>query len=358
MTENLIFLGSGVSVPFRLPTMRGLVDSFEKHLEKVARIDSANEILTLYRDIKVNLQKVHDNVDLESIFSVLYVIERDTKCSDLPFIFNYIFSKFKDLKNSSIFTNQEIENAAKLLILYKDFVRKECTINHDLYDDDISQTYDSFLKAISSSHDEPFHIYTTNYDRVIETYWEGKEDINDLFKKTGGLEELDVGLLSSAAGRIKLVKLHGSLDWFKLTTGKIVRSSDYKRSKIGGSRVEGEQLLYPIQQKDLYKYPWYDIFKQFKIDLSKTRNWVVIGYSFNDEFIRNIFLEVLNQTGQKSRMLIVHPKANEITKKFQWENIQNIKSIPGKLGEASTLKEIVRVLVSLGYDLPVDNDPS
>jgi SIR2-like domain len=358
MTENLIFLGSGASVPFGLPTMRGLVDYFENHLERKAKNGSAKEILTLYREIKQNLQKVHDNVDLESIFSILYAIERDTKYSDLPFIFNYIFSKFKGLKNSSIFTNQEIENAAKLLILYKNFVRKECTINHDLYDDDISQIYDGFLKAISFSYDEPFHIYTTNYDRVIETYWEGKEDINDLFKKTGGLEELDVGLLSSAAARIKLVKLHGSLDWFKLTTGKIVRSSDYKRSKIGGSRVEGEQMLYPIQQKDLYRYPWYDIFKQFKIDLSKTRNWIVIGYSFNDEFIRNMFLEMLNQDGQNSRMLIVHPRAKDIIKKFQWESIQKIKPISDKLGPDSTLKEIVKVLRDLGYDLPKGNDAS
>jgi hypothetical protein len=301
------------------------------------------------------LEKVYDNVDLESIFSVLGAIERDTKYSDLPFVFNYIFSKFRELKNSGIFTSHEIDIAAKLSTLYKNFVREKCTINHDLYDDEISQIYDRFLKTISISHDEPFHIYTTNYDRVVETYWEGKEEINDLFKKVGGLEELDVGLLSSAVGRIKLVKLHGSLDWFKLTTGKIIRSSDYKRSKIGGSRVQGEQMLYPIQQKDLYKHPWYDIFKQFKIDLSKTRNWIVIGYSFNDEFIRNMLLEVLGQEGQRSRMLIVHPRANEIIKKFRWENIQNVKPVPDKMGQTSTPKVIVEVLRSLGYDLPVEN---
>jgi hypothetical protein len=72
MTENLILLGSGASMQFGFPTIRGLVDSFEKHLEKLGRNDSANEILALYSDIKENLQKVYDNVDLESIFSVLY----------------------------------------------------------------------------------------------------------------------------------------------------------------------------------------------------------------------------------------------------------------------------------------------
>ena len=34
MTENLIFLGSGASVPFGRPTMQGLVNSFEIQLEQ------------------------------------------------------------------------------------------------------------------------------------------------------------------------------------------------------------------------------------------------------------------------------------------------------------------------------------
>jgi hypothetical protein len=152
MTENLIFLGSGASVPFGLPTMQGLVNSFEIQLEQEATNNSVSEILTLYRDIKQNLEKVYDNVDLESIFSVLGAIERDTKYSDLPFVFNYIFSKFKELKNSGIFTSHEIDITAKLSTLYKNFVREKCTINHDLYDDEIEKIYGSFLKTISHYH--------------------------------------------------------------------------------------------------------------------------------------------------------------------------------------------------------------
>ena len=54
------------------------------------------------------------------------------------------------------------------------------------------------------------------------------------------------------------------------------------------------------------------LFRQFKQDLSKTKNWIIIGYSFNDEFIRNIFLEVFRQEGQNPRMLIIHPRAKEM----------------------------------------------
>ena len=86
MTETLLFLGSGSSVPFGLPTMRGLVKTFEVNLEKNAEKESHLAVLNYYRDIKQNLQRVHDNVDLESI-NVLLAIERDTKYGDLPFYF-------------------------------------------------------------------------------------------------------------------------------------------------------------------------------------------------------------------------------------------------------------------------------
>jgi hypothetical protein len=62
--------------------------------------------------------------------------------------------------------------------------------------------------------------------------------------------------------------------------------------------------------QELYIYPWFELFKGFKHDLSKTKNWISIGYSFNDEFIRNIFHEALNEALHK--FVIVAPDANGI----------------------------------------------
>ena len=150
--------------------MRGLVELFEIRLEKPAANNLQTDILDYYREIKQNLQRVHDNVDLESIFSVLQTIEQDTKYGDLPFAFSHILSRFNnDMKNVNVFTNRERNTAIKLLDLYKEFVREKCAVEHDLQDDNIKQIYDNFFNTISYAPDEPFHIYTTNYDRVMET---------------------------------------------------------------------------------------------------------------------------------------------------------------------------------------------
>jgi hypothetical protein len=83
-----------------------------------------------------------------------------------------------------------------------------------------------------------------------------------------GIEVLDIGRVSSGAVDVKLIKLHGSLDWFKLQDGKIVNLPSYKR-KSGKQSIKAELILYPLHQKDLYLDPWFDLFKAFKHDLSK-----------------------------------------------------------------------------------------
>jgi SIR2-like domain len=183
----------------------------------------------------------------------------------------------------------------------------------------------------------PCPIYTTNYDSVIERYWKGISPINDLWIDDKGTKVLDPGRVLSGAVDVKLVKLHGSLDWFKLKNGKIVNLPSFS-AKHGKQRVEGEMILYPLHQKDLYLYPWFELFKGFKHDLSKTKDWISIGYSFNDEFIRNIFHEALNDSVHK--FIIVAPDANKIISD-KFSNYEDyMRKINGKFGEAGTISRI------------------
>ena len=98
-------------------------------------------------------------------------------------------------------------------------------------------------------------------------------------------------------------------------------------------------ILYPLHQKDLYLYPWFELFKGFKHDLSKTKNWISIGYSFNDEFIRNIFHEALDDNMHK--LVIVAPDANGIVSDKFSDYKDHIRKINGKFGETETVSRIL-----------------
>jgi hypothetical protein len=168
----LIFLGSGSSVPFRLPTMRDLVKSFEKELStttKSATGKRIREMLKLYRDIKKKLKKMYRYVDMESVFSVVDMISKDTLYSQLDFPSTYILSTKGNITNRRIFTAHKRDHALELLRMYREHVRKECTLKHD-YDDDINRIYKEFFGKIrDESKEDRLYIYTTNYEGTQST---------------------------------------------------------------------------------------------------------------------------------------------------------------------------------------------
>jgi hypothetical protein len=240
--------------------------------------------------------------------------------------------------------------ARRILRMYRTFVRAKCKVNNSM-EDYISKLYKELFDALGTKYNfgtlkgddgQDYlygfcPIYTTNYDSVIETYWRGIAQINDLWKEEKGIKVLDVGKISSDATDIKLVKLHGSLDWFKLKNGKIVNLDSY-RNRYGKQQVEGELMLYPLKQKDLYLNPWFDLFRGFKYDLSRTRNWISIGYAFNDEFILNIFQETLSRDGHK--LIIVSPNVEKIVAD-KFSSHKNIGIVKAKFGERGTISKFL-----------------
>jgi hypothetical protein len=72
LADILLFLGSGASVPFGLPTMKKLVELFQSYL--LSRSFSYEEYLLMkriYSDIKHIISDTYEYVDLESVFTVI-----------------------------------------------------------------------------------------------------------------------------------------------------------------------------------------------------------------------------------------------------------------------------------------------
>lgn len=99
-------------------------------------------------------------------------------------------------------------------------------------------------------------------------------------------------------------------------------------------------MFYPIQQKDLHLYPWFDLFYRFKEDLQRTKTWIVIGYSFNDEFILNVFREAL-RIGDHRLILVSH---NIVEQKFSQYSIDKVRKTLTRFGEKHTTIDIVTEL--------------
>ena len=170
----------------------------------------------------------------------------------------------------------------------------------------------SFLGAFASrpaTHDR-LHVFTTNYDRVIE--W-GAElaGLRIIDRFVGTLEpvyrssrlEVDYHYTPPGSvrdpryldGVVRLTKLHGSLDWrTDEDTRRVVRAA-LPFGQCQGVRAD-ELLIYPQASKDIetIHYPYGDLFRDLSAALCRPHSALITyGYGFGDDHINRIIKDML-----------------------------------------------------------------
>lgn len=177
----------------------------------------------------------------------------------------------------------------------------------------------SFLLSFASraASRERLHIFTTNYDRLIER---GCDDaglriidrfvgnLRPLFRNTR--IELDYhynppgirGEPRFMEGVVRLTKLHGSLDWrFDKATRRIYRAeTPFGAAQDHPSLPESPVdtvMIYPNPAKDVEttQYPYAELFRDFASATCRPNSVVVTyGYGFGDDHINRVLLDMLS----------------------------------------------------------------
>lgn len=177
----------------------------------------------------------------------------------------------------------------------------------------------SFLLSFASraASRERLHIFTTNYDRLIEKGCDlaGLRIIDrfvgtmrPLFRNTR--IELDYhynppgirGEPRFMEGVVRLTKLHGSLDWrFDPVGRRLYRTempfgADDDHPSLPESPVD-TVMIYPNPAKDVEttQYPYAELFRDFASATCRPNSVVVTyGYGFGDDHINRVLLDMLS----------------------------------------------------------------
>lgn len=155
---------------------------------------------------------------------------------------------------------------------------------------------------------QPVHLFTTNYDLLLEQameessspYFDGFIGSHRAFFDLGAVE--DEGLLPARWTR--LWKVHGSLNW-RLDKGSVVRSTD----KLGGS-----YLIYPSHLKydQSRKMPYLAMLDRLKSFLLKPSAVLFIcGYSFADDHINDVIMRSLETNATAHVFAFMHGKLGD-----------------------------------------------
>lgn len=340
--NTVFFLGAGASAPFGIPTMKQMVTNFNKYLIEHGTQD---EVL-LYRDIKEKLERTRgDNVDLESVFTVIDgIIHYSDEKLDL--LATYLISRcFKEVHEFS-FSKKVVIASKSLKNKFQNFVKESCHIPEESFDKIAMVYFDFFNRFYKESTMMSSNVYqskgnhyycswpifSTNYDLCMEHYWRVVAHIplNTGFIFDESRNTMVLKDYKFTENNLKLIKLHGSLSWLIESDGTLTERESPPVTSLVGRKYIGEMMIYPIQQKELYLEPYISTFTQLNRELKARRNWVIIGYSFNDPVIQEVFIR---NSDKNKKIVLVHPFAQKIRKELGSIKYESFATLNQKFGE-------------------------
>jgi len=314
------FFGAGASSSFGIPTMGKMTDQFTEEV-------SSHPESRVYNNIKRKLDEelAKDKVDVESIFSVIEGL-KNYNDEELGHLAIFAARSFLNQSLLDLKIGFEMKQIKALEQRFQAFIRRNCRINV-AHRGDLRNVYRHFFDILASKggHEisesgarfsSEWIFFTTNYDRCLEAYWreDALVDINTGTKDHHGKRVLDSELFFGTPNTGLLIKLHGSTTWLHHKDFGFIEEKevDIDLAKDSSDAYDEELVIYPLSQKALYVEPYIKMLLRLGTEVKKRKVWIIIGYSFRDPIIQNIFVNYLTY---KQRIVLVHPHAKEIFKR-------------------------------------------
>ena len=175
--------------------------------------------------------------------------------------------------------------------------------------------FEGYDKAFSMlrkfAGDEQMTVITTNYDMLVEEYC-SKHDIkvaDGFTRRQNSLRGAWSSQIDADGYHVKLVKLHGSLNWHKDKDGEIL----CENAVVAHDHAQDVLVAPTPDKQDGTDAPFYELHGRFKEILVHLDLLVVIGFSFRDEKIREAVKE---QAGAGTRVICVAKELDPWTTEF------------------------------------------
>lgn len=161
------------------------------------------------------------------------------------------------------------------------------------YHGSIKLMYDKTRSAMKIKGSTALHVFTTNYDLVMEEYAKktGYEMVNG-FKPHGHLRSVWDGAWTPQTERsMYLTKLHGSVNWHEDADGNVVETGGVMQRDS-----DHDVFIAPTEgAKDYGRKPFPDLLRHFKESMEDVETLLVIGFSYRDAEINEIIKRRLDE---------------------------------------------------------------
>lgn len=223
----------------------------------------------------------------------------------------------------------EIQNPEKdIWSSIEDKIKEHC-YKEWLSSDNLNNKYlkplEKYLKKLYNN--QKIEIFTLNNDLILEKFFEDENSVYTGFvsNKWVGFERENIDNDTYNASRINYYKLHGSMDWIRLSDGSIVKNQKY--GNIDEHIIEIKPFLIFGHGTKIYTIdPFFSLLEYFKQLLKKKKYFFIVGYSFFDPHINNLIFYELS-TSRDKFMVIVNPKITDDFGDNDFENKDQISKV-------------------------------
>lgn len=342
----MIFLGAGASAPFGIPTASTLTTEIHEELSK-EHSNLLNDIITFWKECFDNKEPNYEN-----ILTFLTGLTDTRRISRTSIVRAFA----KDHPEYKKDYEAIIDNVYSNILNYctAPFTVGKSYIKPEELEKLFSKTYDIFTLLRNEL------LFTTNYDPSIELWcqkrnirlYDGTESTNNpevkryIPAKPETIETGETDLYGEQKPlSLKLVRLHGSVWTYSASSGRKIkfnRPRDKLLFEDWYSHLDKRPLMiFPGQELVLSSGEWDAQYQYFKKMLR--RNCLVIGYSFNDNLINNVFIDNL-KSGALSNIGILDPNPEEVIRNLFWNETtvprDRIVSLPFNFGSDNGVQQV------------------
>lgn len=311
----VVVLGSGASVKFGLPTMGGLKDAIVTAVEPTAKSDTEKSAWTEFKEILSEKDSEGNTTDLETAMQ-----------------------RAKLNEHSSLF-DAVIDATWKCIATADQKVLHQYFLTDDEFP--LSRLYRFLLK----SQHRRVTVITPNYDRLAEY----AADIAGLHYRTGfgggilrDMRDLDTPLryyradLKSEERTIDIWKVHGSIDWFRINTGKGEKVRNLPLG-LSPTPLSMPSLSRPVivppgrgKYEETHREPYRSCMREADRALNAAGAFLCVGYGFNDSHLQECLVRrcrdkapvvlVTRDITPAARQELIDSKANAVVFSYSGTN--------------------------------------
>ncbi|HEX9677587.1 SIR2 family protein [Nitrososphaera sp.] len=296
-----LFLGAGASKPFDKPT------TAELQSKLIGRSDDLND------EILQSFLLTYATKDIEYVLEALKDIRKFSESIGGKYFFEKGKNGMFSFNRGGVPFDSFVENVKIVEKKVEEAVYKNYRWNRH-FNDALVKIYNDIFGYLRAFNE--INVFTTNYDRAIETYCHLSEDnyrLFDGFWRKRPENEFSIWKdyfddpIVSGDNRtsLRLYKLHGSLNWKQLSDGTIVKTIE--ESKPSDTNFSRNMVIMPTRspKDEEEEEPFRTLKGRFRKFMASANACVVIGFSFRDN-LNDIFKDYVNRG---KTLIIISPTA-------------------------------------------------